>query len=410
MTAFHERVRPLLTRMQRCLERWLVRPRIRRYALELRRCAVELVELTDRVGFAAFGREARALVAILDGVCAMPRPPRSAMAQVEQLIDQLDIALAMYQQLHLEIASTEQATSIASTLVRARMCGADGVAGLARFLQEHGVVTLAHALAHDDVRAELVPGAIADTAAMFAPVPADFDAPGRAFLEHLLREASAAAAEIERAPVLAAAVARTRGAIAAAAAAIHQTWLDDLGAPLASAARTLAADLGKQVAVDIDASGIAVAATQRRAIAEIAIHAVRNAIDHGIESPEQRTAAGKAAAGRIKVRIDGDDQRISVEIADDGRGIDLDAVCARAIASGRLSMNQAAKATEPELLALLFEPGFSTAPAVTMVSGRGVGMDVIRTLARQLDGDVAIASQVGRGTRLRIELASPIER
>src|SRR5262249_25758403 len=137
---------------------------------------------------------------------------------------------------------------------------------------------------------------------------------------------------------------------------------------------------------------------------EILLHAVRNALDHGIEAPADRIAAGKDAKGAIEIAAYALGDRLVVTARDDGRGVDVERVRRRAVERGLLPPGEAETAERAQLLDLLFHPGFSTATTVTMVSGRGIGMDVIRSLAEEHGGSVAIASTPERGTELTIEL------
>jgi len=132
---------------------------------------------------------------------------------------------------------------------------------------------------------------------------------------------------------------------------------------------------------------------------------VRNAIDHGIEAPERRSAAGKDPIGSIEIAGYAIGDRLVMTVRDNGRGVDIERVRGLARERGLLSADDAAGASADELLDLLFHPGFSTAASVTLVSGRGIGMDVIRSLAEEHGGSVAIASAPGAGTELTIELA-----
>ena len=179
------------------------------------------------------------------------------------------------------------------------------------------------------------------------------------------------------------------------------TWgpLDDLAARVQAAAATAATATGKQVELELDIVGIRLPGDLRQTVLEVLVHSVRNAIDHGIESPAERAAAGKPAAGRIGVAFDIEDHRLLVEICDDGRGVDLERVRARGQAMGK-----APPADDAALLELLFEPGFSTTTTVTTVSGRGVGMDAIRAMARARGGEARLHSLPGRGTILSVDL------
>jgi two-component system chemotaxis sensor kinase CheA len=180
--------------------------------------------------------------------------------------------------------------------------------------------------------------------------------------------------------------------------------LEDLAARTSRTAHELATELGKQVIVDVDAIGVRVGAATHRTLSEVIVHAVRNALDHGLETSAERQLAGKPAAGKLEIQIDADETGVVVEVRDDGRGVDLEAVRNRALERGLLDHALAEIATEASLLDLLFEPGFSTAAAVTMVSGRGVGLDAIRALCEERGGAATLVSKPGVGTTLRLEL------
>jgi chemosensory pili system protein ChpA (sensor histidine kinase/response regulator) len=131
-------------------------------------------------------------------------------------------------------------------------------------------------------------------------------------------------------------------------------------------------------------------------------HMLRNAVDHGLEAPEERLAAGKPPAGSIRLRLSREGADVLIEIDDDGRGIDAAAVRAKAIERGLMSPE--AVLDDDEVLQFILSPGFSTARAVTQISGRGVGMDVVHTTVKQLGGSIAIRSEPGRGTHFAIRL------
>jgi two-component system chemotaxis sensor kinase CheA len=187
--------------------------------------------------------------------------------------------------------------------------------------------------------------------------------------------------------------------------------LTPLARRLVRMVRTLATDLEKTVAANIELGNVQVAPEIARSVGEILIHAVRNALDHGLEIPGDRIAAGKPPEGTIDVAAYTMGERLLVTVRDDGRGIAADRIRQVAVERGLLSADAAAAAEKPALLDLLFHPGFSTARAVTSVSGRGIGMDVIRSLAEELGGSVAITSTAGSGTELTIDLPlSPADR
>jgi two-component system chemotaxis sensor kinase CheA len=140
------------------------------------------------------------------------------------------------------------------------------------------------------------------------------------------------------------------------------------------------------------------------AIKDPLTHAVRNSLDHGIESPEVRQAAGKNPEGTLKLRAAQEGSHVIIEVSDDGAGIAVEKVRQKAIERGLITAERAAHLAERELLQLIFLPGFSTAAAVTNVSGRGVGMDVVRTNVEKIGGKVEIDSRSGKGTTLRLRI------
>jgi two-component system chemotaxis sensor kinase CheA len=132
------------------------------------------------------------------------------------------------------------------------------------------------------------------------------------------------------------------------------------------------------------------------------MHSVRNSIDHGIESPEERKAAGKPPEGMVLLKATNEGNMIVIEIADDGKGIDVEAVKAKAVERGLVSPNKLL--TDVEAFNLIFEPGFSTAKQITSISGRGVGLDVVRRQIDKLNGMVTVSSEHGKGTKFTIKL------
>jgi signal transduction histidine kinase len=179
----------------------------------------------------------------------------------------------------------------------------------------------------------------------------------------------------------------------------------DVVLPLQMMARDLARELGKSITdVEITGAELLVDARILTDIKEILLHALRNAIDHGLETPEQRAAANKPSEGRILLRCEQRDDRLVIAVEDDGRGIDRQQVKARAIEQRLVSRQQAETLADEDVLDLLFRPGFSTRKAVSATSGRGVGMDVIRAKAADLHGTAQIASTPGRGATLTLTM------
>lgn len=168
--------------------------------------------------------------------------------------------------------------------------------------------------------------------------------------------------------------------------------------------RDLAVMCGKQVQISMEGKETELDKTLIEAIKDPLTHAVRNAIDHGIESPEARVAAGKPAEGVLSLRAFHEGGQVNIEISDDGAGINCSKVRERAVERGLVSYEEAQVMSERESIALLFRPGFSTAAAVTNVSGRGVGMDVVKTSIEKIGGSVDLQSVAGQGATLKIKI------
>jgi len=196
-------------------------------------------------------------------------------------------------------------------------------------------------------------------------------------------------------------------------AVIHLTTLSlgDVLAPVASNAFDLARDRGKLLEkVAFDNLDLFLDGKLMQKIRNAVMHAIRNAIDHGLESSEMRINAGKPLRGRIVVSAREHDGWIDLTIDDDGRGVDMARVKKVALAHGLISAERAEQMTADELYELLFLPGFSTAPSVSMVSGRGVGMDAIRAIVRELGGEVKLSSTPGSGSRLIMHFPAQISK
>jgi two-component system, chemotaxis family, sensor kinase CheA len=168
--------------------------------------------------------------------------------------------------------------------------------------------------------------------------------------------------------------------------------------------RDLAMQCGKQVRIEMRGQDTELDKTLLEAIKDPLTHLVRNAIDHGIELPEARVAAGKDAEGTLSLSAFHQGGHVIVELADDGAGIDADRIKRRAVERGVLSPEDAERLGEREAAGLIFAPGFSTAEQVTSVSGRGVGMDVVKSNVEQIGGTVDVASTFGEGTAFRLKI------
>jgi two-component system sensor histidine kinase and response regulator WspE len=168
--------------------------------------------------------------------------------------------------------------------------------------------------------------------------------------------------------------------------------------------RDLARTLGKQLRLDITGHDTQVDRNILEKLEAPLGHLLRNALDHGIESPEERLAAGKSAEAVLRIEARHNAGRLQVTIADDGRGIDLERLRAAVIERKLSNAETAARLNDAELLEFLFLPGFSMKEAVTDISGRGVGLDVVQSVLKQIRGTVRIATRRGEGTRFRLEL------
>jgi two-component system chemotaxis sensor kinase CheA len=168
--------------------------------------------------------------------------------------------------------------------------------------------------------------------------------------------------------------------------------------------RDLATACEKRVRIEMEGKETDLDKTIIEAIKDPLTHVVRNSVDHGIERPEERAAKGKPAEGRIRLRAFHESGQINIEISDDGAGIDAAKVRDKALQRGLLSSDQARSMKDHELVRLIFLPGFSTADQITNVSGRGVGMDVVKTNIERIGGQVDIQSAFGEGTTLKIKI------
>ena len=168
--------------------------------------------------------------------------------------------------------------------------------------------------------------------------------------------------------------------------------------------RDVAKHLGKDVALEVAGQNTDLDKGILDALAEPLTHLVRNAVDHGIEPAEERIAAGKPARGTVYLNAYHQAAQVVIEVRDDGRGIYLDRVRAQAVERGIMTAEELNRLTEQETLNLIFEPGFSTATRVTEVSGRGVGMDIVRTVLDRLKGAVQVLTTPGQGTTFQLRV------
>jgi len=180
--------------------------------------------------------------------------------------------------------------------------------------------------------------------------------------------------------------------------------VEQLWAKLPRVVRDLATQFSKEVTLALEGGETELDRSVLEAVKGPFTHLVRNAIDHGIETPAQRLAAGKPKAGRLSLSAFHQGGQVILEMSDDGAGVDAQRVGAKAVQAGLVSAEQLAKMSPREVLDLVFEPGISTAEQVSNVSGRGVGMDVVRTNIERIGGTVDLSSTPGAGTTVRVKI------
>ncbi|HET9354736.1 MAG TPA: chemotaxis protein CheA, partial [Sphingomicrobium sp.] len=200
---------------------------------------------------------------------------------------------------------------------------------------------------------------------------------------------------------------RLSGIIAEMRDAVTRTRMqriENLFVALPRMVRDLSAELGKQVMVDIEGGDVELDREMIEMIRDPLTHIIRNAVDHGIEKPADRLKAGKREIGLVHVCARQSGNQILIDIADDGKGIDGNKLVEKAVSTGTLDADAAARLSPRERLALVFEAGLSTAQEVTAISGRGVGMDVVRSNIERIGGTVELDSTPGDGTRMTLRV------
>ncbi|GII06112.1 chemotaxis protein CheW [Planobispora takensis] len=180
--------------------------------------------------------------------------------------------------------------------------------------------------------------------------------------------------------------------------------IDHIWSKLPRVVRDLSGSLGKQVKLAMEGKETELDRSLLEAVKDPLTHLVRNAVDHGIETVEERVAKGKPGQGTLTLRAYHEGGHVIVEIKDDGAGIDVERVAQTALDRGVVTRDQLARMESREIIALVFQPGFSTAKKVTNVSGRGVGMDVVKTNIEQIGGAVDVDSTLGKGTTWRLTI------
>ena len=180
--------------------------------------------------------------------------------------------------------------------------------------------------------------------------------------------------------------------------------IDNVWSKLPRVVRDLGQQCGREVRLEMVGRDTELDKTILEAVKDPLTHVVRNAVDHGIETPEERLAAGKSREGTLTLRAFHEGGQVNIEISDDGAGIDPDRILAKALERGVITRETADRLTEREILQLVFAPGFSTKEAVSNVSGRGVGMDVVKTNIENIGGIVDISTELGLGTTIRMKI------
>ena len=168
--------------------------------------------------------------------------------------------------------------------------------------------------------------------------------------------------------------------------------------------RDLALACGKQVRVELEGSETELDRTIIEAIKDPLTHLVRNSVDHGVEAPEERLRRGKPATGYLRLRAFHESGQVNIEISDDGAGINVERITSHALERGLISREQASRMGDHELMQLIFRPGFSTAERITNISGRGVGMDVVKTNIEKIGGTIDVQSRPKQGTTVKIKI------
>ncbi len=180
--------------------------------------------------------------------------------------------------------------------------------------------------------------------------------------------------------------------------------INNVWAKLPRVVRDLAKELGKEIKIEMVGKDTELDRTIIEAIKDPLTHIVRNTVDHGIESPDERRALGKDPEGILLLRASHEGGQVNIEISDDGKGISPEPIRKKAVEKGFLTTDAAAKVSDAEIVQMIFRPGFSTAGVVSNVSGRGVGMDVVKTNVEKIGGTVDLKTVPGQGTTFKIKI------
>jgi two-component system chemotaxis sensor kinase CheA len=199
-------------------------------------------------------------------------------------------------------------------------------------------------------------------------------------------------------------IGRVAGEVQRSVARVRQVSLEPVLRRLPRLAREAAANLRKTVRFILEGETARVDKEMADQLFEPLLHIVRNAVDHGIEPASDRAANGKSPEGKIRLSVRSEGNGIKIMIADDGRGIDAQALRETAVAKRLMNSDAAAALSDAEALRIIFLPGFSTAEKATSLSGRGVGMDAVKAAVERLAGTITVESETGQGTRIILRL------
>jgi two-component system chemotaxis sensor kinase CheA len=186
--------------------------------------------------------------------------------------------------------------------------------------------------------------------------------------------------------------------------ALRLVTIDALNAPLQRMIRDLARDTGRQIQFDLTGNEVEIDRALLNPIKESLMHLVRNAVDHGLETPAEREAVGKPPVGRLAIHAERSGEYVQIRVEDDGRGLDARRIRSAAVRAGLLTDDQASALVDSEVYCLIFHPGLTTSAVVSSLSGRGLGMDIVRERIETAGGQVRVESAPGRGTAVTLEL------
>jgi two-component system chemotaxis sensor kinase CheA len=397
--------RHCLVEIQRALEVWSAFPRgeqARRAANEIWRHARRFRACATRYGLLGLAALADEIQPLVDEARSYSRPPRGLMARIERWVFEVEAQLALYQTFSVELAAAGSAEAEVTPMVIAvgratPECREEPLLALREAATAAGILSIGAAMDSSPADAAVRIGRLAIDLPHFVAHSARRQNDRRAAL-------ASAAQHYEHAIAGAGAAGQAWRALRRAIAHVTLEPLTAVAESLQCVAAEAAHTVGREVQLSVDCDDVCVEPEVARRLDRALMHAVRNAVDHGIEPPDERLAAGKPACGSLWLVASEGDDLLRVELSDDGRGVDLAEVRARAVDKGLISPAVCAVLDDAAVLQLLFHPGFTTRTTVTALSGRGVGLDAVRSTVEELGGSVVLESQPGRGCRLIIEL------